>query len=109
MNEMNLSIMSYEDILNWYKPTTDNEKYLLEIMGANYEPNKDKIRDLEEEELVDAKNERDNFERELDDLQNDYHHIERVNSDLEKIVEDLEDNINDYETKFEELTTEING
>lgn len=108
MNELNLSIMSYSEILKWYIPATDNEKFLLEIMNAHYQPNENKIRDLEEE-LVDVKNERDNFERELNDLQDDYDSMQHENLNLEKIIEDLEDKLNDYETKFEELTTEING
>lgn len=86
MNDMNLFVMSYSDIINWYKPQTESEEYILTIMKKNVIPNvedlDDKIEELESEneKLLD---ENSGLASDIDRLSRDISNLESEISNLE--------------------------
>lgn len=91
---MNLYLMQLDEIVKWYKPENDNEKYILSMIQQFLLDNPpDDIEDLDS-----VKYERDEFERELDDadLENS---IQRDKiKELESYIETLEDKIESLES-----------
>lgn len=99
---MNLFIMNLDEILAWYKPQNDNEKYILEVVrDANLikEDHNTELVSLEEQ-LSDTEYERNKFEDELDDANLD---IDR----LTKEIQSLENTIDGLETKLEDAENDI--
>lgn len=99
---MNLFIMNLDEILAWYKPQNDNEKYILEVVrDANLikEDSNTELVSLEER-LSDAEYERNKFEDELDDANLD---IDRLTNEIQS----LENTIDGLETKLEDVRDEL--
>lgn len=87
---MNLFIMSYEDVLNWYKPQTESEKYFLNLMRNYYEDTDDLIdKEKLQDQLDDAKTDIDNLTKELNESNDEVEEleikIETLESDIEKL------------------------
>lgn len=91
---MNLYLMQLDEIVRWYKPENDNEKYILSMIQQFLLDNSLEHR----KELESTDTERDELERELDDadLENS---IQRDKiKELESHIETLEDKIESLES-----------
>lgn len=102
-NELNLFIMTSEDAINWYKPQTEEESYLVKLLSNL---NSKAISSLEDE-IVYLRNELDEIGIEKYDLEQDIENQVNENANLIKIISDLENTISDLEDTISELEINI--
>lgn len=90
---MNLFIMNYDEVINWYEPSNENEKYLLNLM-------KDFIKDYDADKIS-------NLKSDIEDLENTITRMERKYDDSSCERDELENRISAYEYDIDELKDEI--
>ena len=44
-NGLNLFVMSVDDVVQWYKPQTEEESYLVDLLSENLSKNAKKLQD----------------------------------------------------------------
>ena len=90
MNDLNLFVMSYDEILTWYIPQTKVEEYLILSMEKYVDECKSKYKSESDNEYIE----------DLRDLGN-------VNSDLESDINRLDNTISCLELTISDLENEI--
>ena len=92
-NDLNLFIMTPEEVAQWYRPQSPEEQYLVDIIAVvdsnTHKDLKDEVEDLA-----------DDLERQQrinDDLDCDIHNLQKENISLNSQIEELEDKITGLE------------
>ncbi len=89
-NDLNLYIMSAEEVVNWYRPQTEVEKYLVNLLSENSIINK-------------LENQIDNLEDDLSTLQCKYDDCNEENENLESEIKQLNKKIIKLNDEIDEL------
>lgn len=96
--DLNLFIMSYEEVLNWYKPKTESELYILNLMRNYYEdtgaPDGVTLEDLMSD-VKEAEDKLDTCELDLEHEQDENSELRAEISELEKQLEELNQTYDD--------------
>lgn len=110
-NGLNLFIMSYDDVLNWYKPKTESESYILNLMRDYYEDTdgggRTQLEDLRSE-LHDAKNKFEKCELELYDVHEENNQLRETNTQLIEENAQLRGEISVLDENIDSLIDELN-
>ena len=95
-NELNLFVMSAQEVIRWYKPQTEEESYLVdllsEILIKGVEELHNEIDNLTVKNEI-LENDKSNLEEEISNLTQEAYLLKRTNGSLEERVSDLENQI----------------
>ena len=92
-NELNLFLMSPDEVTRWYKPQSPEEQYLVDLISS---VDFTKQKELEDE-IKALTDETDSQSVDIHDLEEDVNNLKRENRKLNNLIKELED-------KIEELT-----
>lgn len=88
-NGLNLFIMSVDDVIQWYKPQTEEESYLVDLLSKTSSKPAKELQD----EVDDLEDENDKLEDDNTNLIKENHLLKQANDSLEERVSDLENQI----------------
>lgn len=98
-NELNLFIMSPDEVAQWYKPQSPEEQYLVDLISS---VDFTKQKELEDE-INALTDETDSQSVDIHDLEEDVNNLKSENRRLNNLIDELEDEIESLERENNSL------
>lgn len=93
---LNLYLMSAEGVVQWYKPQTEQESYLVNLLSETSSKTAKNLQDEVDELLTQneiLENDKSRLEDEVSDLISENENLKLVNARLEEQISDLENQL----------------